>query len=487
MKRTNKLLHGLTLLAVCTLTVPSYGHLSQTMPTVDMPEVTADASPKTGSKNSTGLDAKCLEKIISRFVAYARINSQSTDTADMDAFPLNEGQRRIAAHIEKELLTIGKGHDMTVKRSESEYLYVKIPSNIKSGRVPSVMFMAHLDVTPEAPGGDIRPIVHRNYAGGDIRLPSGVVLSPESPQGKHLKDCHGKTIITSDGTTLLGADDKTGCTVLVTLIENILQNKDIKHGDLYFVFSQNEDIGRAADRFESTYVGGEPDIVIDVDGDQPDRFSIENFTAAMRIYRFCGKDAHPGDGFANKYGDALTAASYFIGMIPPSKHPSASKDKMGYIHCYSVTHPTDSRGKEITDDYLVKVRLRYFDKAEGDTIRDLLDNAAEKTSGAYPFVRVETQPEVMQYENVAYSMFPGLPSIIQKSAAAAGLPMKPKSERGGTTSAMMAAKGLRGGPCIFSGQQAEHSVYEWTCAEDMMRMVAVTMNIVKNTAKAAKE
>lgn len=130
---------------------------------------------------------------------------------------------------------------------------------------------------------------------------------------------------------------------------------------------------------------------------------------------------------------------------------------MGYIHCYSVTHPTDSQGKEVTDDYLVKVRLRYFDKAEGDTIRALLDNAAEKTSGAYPFVRVEAQPEVMQYENVAYSMFPGLPAIIQKSAAAAGLPMKPKSERGGTTSAMMAAKGLRGGPA-YSADNRQNTV-----------------------------
>lgn len=486
MKRTNKLLHSLALLAACVFIVPSYGRLSSPMQNKYLSKTAEATTTQSGNKNKTGQDSKCLERIISRFVAYAKINSQSTDTADMNAFPLNEGQKLIAAHIEKELLAMRKGTKMTVKRSESEYLYVKIPSNIKR-KVPSIMFMAHLDVTPEAPGGDIHPIVHRNYTGGDIKLPSGAVLSPASPQGKHLKDCLGKTIITSDGNTLLGADDKSGCTVLVTLIENILQNKDIEHGDLYFVFSQNEDIGRAADKFESDYIGAEPDIVIDVDGDQPDRFSVENFTAAMRIYRFYGKDAHPGDGFANKYGDALTAASYFIGMIPPSKHPSASKDKMGYIHCYSLSHPTDSRGKEISDDYLVKIRLRYFNKAEGDTIRALLDNAAEKTAIAYPFVRVEAQPEVMQYENVAYSMYPGLPSIIQKSAAAAGQPMEPKSERGGTTSAMMAAKGLRGGPCIFSGQQAEHSIYEWTCAEDMMKMVAVTMNIVQDIAKSTKK
>lgn len=149
MKRTNRLVHGLTLLAVCTLTVPSYGHLTTPMQAEDMPAATAGTAPKAGGKSSTCQDAKCLEKIIARFVAYARINSQSTDTDDMDAFPLNEGQRLIAAHMEKELLAIGKGHDMTVKRSESEYLYAKIPSNVKR-RVPSVMFMA-TSMSPRKP------------------------------------------------------------------------------------------------------------------------------------------------------------------------------------------------------------------------------------------------------------------------------------------------------------------------------------------------
>ena len=424
------------------------------------------------------LDSLLKESYVLRFVNYARINSQSIEGEDVAAFPLSMGQRQMARLVEQDLLKLAKNNkSLQVVRSESEYVYAKLPATTKR-KLPSIMLMAHLDITPEAPGGNIKPIVHRNYQGGDIVLPSGVVLSPESPQGKHLKECIGKTIITSDGNTLLGADDKTGCTVLVSLICNLLYGKPFEHGDLYFVFSQNEDIGRAADGFETKYVGGNPDVVIDVDGDDPHAFSVENFTAAMRIYTFHGKSAHPGEGYANKYGDALTAASYFVGQIPPCKHPSASRGKQGYVHCYDISHPKDSAGKVVSDDYLVKVRLRYFDKLEGDTLRQMLDHAEKDAQKAFPFVRVEASAENLQYENVAYTMYPALPNIIKKAYASLGKKVSPRSERGGTTSAMIAAKGLRGGACLFSGQQAEHSIYEWTCVEDMMDMTNILQKII---------
>lgn len=430
------------------------------------------------SQELYSLDTLLKESCVLRFVNYARINSQSTEGEDVTAFPLSMGQRQMARLVEQDLLKMAKNNkSLQVVRSEREYVYAKLPATTKR-KLPSIMLMAHLDITPEAPGGNIKPIVHRNYQGGDIVLSSGVVLSPESPQGKHLKECIGKTIITSDGNTLLGADDKTGCTVLVSLICNLLYGKPFEHGDLYFVFSQNEDIGRAADGFETKYVGGNPDVVIDVDGDDPHAFSVENFTAAMRIYTFHGKSAHPGEGYANKYGDALTAASYFVGQIPPYKHPSVSRGKQGYIHCYDISHPKDSTGKVISDDYLVKVRLRYFDKLEGDTLRQMLDSAEGKTIDAFPFVKVEASAEILQYENVAYTMYPTLPDIIKKAYASLGKKVSPRSERGGTTSAMIAAKGLRGGACLFSGQQAEHSIYEWTCVEDMMDMTNILQKII---------
>lgn len=423
---------------------------------------------------------KTIETIISRFTTYAAINTQPWDSYDPTEFPITLDQEKLAELIEEELRNIGADKDLIVNRSEYQYVYATIPANCEG--VPSMMFMAHMDITPECVGEDITPIVHRNYDGGDILLPAGITLSPQTPQGKHLANCVGKTIITSDGSTLLGADDKTGCTILVTLIETILNDKKLKHGDLHFVFSQNEDIGRAAERFEEEYVDGQPDIVIDVDGNDPTAFSVENFTAAGRTYRFHGKKAHPGNGFYTKYGDALTAASYFIGQLPPETHPSASKDKEGYIHCYSVSHPTDEMGNEITEDYLVKVRLRYFDAQEGDAFRQLLDEAAELTAKAFPYVVTEAEPEVMQYENVAYTMYPGLGDLIIEAAEKEGVKLTPRSERGGTTAAMLAAKGQKGGPCLYSGQQAEHSVYEWTCAEDMYQMVMVAKSIIETVA-----
>lgn len=423
---------------------------------------------------------KTIETIISRFTSYAAINSQSWETYDPTEFPICDGQEEIAELIEQELRTIGADKDLIVSRSDYQYVYATIPANCEG--VPSIMFMAHMDCTPECAGGEITPIVHRNYDGGDIQLPAGITLSPETPQGKHLANCVGKTIITSDGYTLLGADDKTGCTILVTLIETILNDKKLKHGNLHFVFSQNEDIGRAAERFEEEYVDGQPDIVIDVDGDAPTAFSVENFTAVGRNYTFQGKNAHPGNGFYNQYGDALTAASYFIGQLPPETHPSASKGKEGYIHCYSIEPLIDVNGEETPQNYLVKVRLRYFDPLEGKAFRQLLDEAAELTAKAFPYVVTEAEPEVMQYENVAYTMYPGLGDLIIEAAEKEGVKLTPRSERGGTTAAMLAAKGQKGGPCLYSGQQAEHSVYEWTCAEDMYQMVMVAKSIIETVA-----
>lgn len=423
---------------------------------------------------------KTIETIIRRFTTYATINSQSWDAYDPTEFPISDGQEEIAELIEQELRTIGSDKDLIVSRSDYQYVYATIPANCEG--VPSIMFMDHMDCTPECAGGEITPIVHRNYDGGDIQLPAGITLSPETPQGKHLANCVGKTIITSDGYTLLGADDKTGCTILVTLIETILNDKKLKHGDLHFVFSQNEDIGRAAERFEEEYVDGQPDIVIDVDGDAPTAFSVENFTAVGRNYTFQGKNAHPGNGFYNQYGDALTAASYFIGQLPPETHPSASKGKEGYIHCYSIEPLIDVNGEETPQNYLVKVRLRYFDAQEGDAFRQLLDEAAELTAKAFPYVVTEAEPEVMQYENVAYTMYPGLGDLIIKAAEKEGVKLTPRSERGGTTAAMLAAKGQKGGPCLYSGQQAEHSIYEWTCAEDMYQMVMVARSIIETVA-----
>lgn len=461
---------------------------SPAQPSQPKEEKTPPATPRsTVQRKKTNKNVH--EKVLNRFLSYVKIESQSVDTPDFNAFPMTEGQKKIATFLANEIQSFG-GKNVEVTVSKDFYVYVKIPSNLSDSQnktVPNLFFTAHLDVTPEAPGKGINPIVHTNYPGGDLTLSPGIVLSPSSPAGARLNELKGKTIVTTDGTTLLGADDKAGCTILVTLIEELVNNPRIKHPDLFVMFSQNEDIGRAAYRYDPAVFGTKPDIVIDVDGGEPSVFSAENFTAAGQTFYFKGNKAHPGDGLKSQYADALTAAAYFMGAIPPSVHPSASSGKQGYLHCYACEHPVDASGKIIEEDYIAKYRIRYFDKQEGDTLRTYLHNAFQKTCKAFPFVKITPSEEVKQYDNIAYTMYKHTPEIIQKAALKEGLPMVAKSERGGTTSSMLVTTGaLPGGPCIYSGQQAAHSCMEWCCIEDLTLIVQVLKNIIEETLKYEK-
>ena len=419
------------------------------------------------------------EKMLERFLSYVKIESQSIDEPSMTSFPMTDGQREIARYIYNEVKAFG-GKGVKVTLSDDYYVYIDIPSNIKK-KIPSILFMAHMDVTPEAPGIGIKPMVHRNYDGGDIKLPGGITLSPNNPQCAHLKDLVGKTIVTSDGTTLLGADDKTGCAVLITLVEELIKNPKFKHGRVMVALSQNEDVGKAAMRYDPAVFGDKPDMVIDVDGSTFDQYSIANFTAIGQTYYFKGNKAHPSYGKKEQYADALTAASYFIGLVPPKMNPSAREGKEGYIHCYSLAHPLDESGKPNVNDYVVKVRLRYFDQQEGTYQKKLMDDNLQKVQAAFPFVEAQKTDDQMQYENIAYSMPDYVPDMVKKAAHDAGMEMREKYARGGTTSAMMVARFpdvMPGGSDFYSGQNAEHSCYEWACIEELMMLVNATENII---------
>ena len=419
------------------------------------------------------------EKMLERFLSYVKIESQSIDEPSMTSFPMTDGQREIAKFIFNEVKGFG-GKGVKVTLSDDYYVYIDIPSNIKKN-VPSVLFMAHVDVTPEAPGKGIKPMVHRNYDGGDISLPGGITISPNNPQCAHLKDLKGKTIVTSDGTTLLGADDKTGCAVIITMVEELIKNPKFKHGRVMVALSQNEDVGKAAMRYDPKVFGDKPDMVIDVDGSTFDQYSIANFTAIGQTYYFKGNKAHPSYGKKEKYADALTAASYFIGLVPPEINPSAREGREGYIHCYSLSHPIDESGKPNVNDYVVKVRLRYFDQEEGAYQKKLMEDNLKKVQAAFPFVEAKKTDDQMQYENIAYSMPTYVPELVKKAAHDAGMEMREKYARGGTTSAMMVARFpdvMPGGSDFYSGQNAEHSCYEWACIEELMALVNITENML---------
>ena len=420
------------------------------------------------------------DKMLERFLSYVKIESQSIDEPSMTSFPMTDGQREIALFVYNEAKAFG-GKGIKVTLSDDYYVYIDIPSNVKKN-VPSVLFMAHLDVTPEAPGKGIKPMVHRNYDGGIINLPAGITLSPNEEQGKHLKDLVGKTIVTSDGSTLLGADDKTGCSVLISLVEEIIRNPRFKHGRVMVCLSQNEDVGKAAKRYDSKVFGDKPDVVIDVDGSIYDEIAVANFTAIGQSYLFKGNLAHPSYGKRKKYADALTAAAYFIGLIPPEINPGMRDGEEGYIHCYSMVNPVDSKGNPIKNEYVVKARLRYFDQNEGDYQKRLMEENLLKVQQAFPLVECIKTDDQMQYENVAYTMPEYLPALIAKAASNSGFDdMNICSKRAGSTSAMMVAEfpdAMPGGAAIYSGQNSVHSQYEWCCIEELLDMVVYTENII---------
>lgn len=421
--------------------------------------------------NAQSLPNTEANHVLDRFLSYVKIESQSIDDPDPELFTLTEGQKEMANLIFNELKTIDKDNVLDIKISPNYYVYVKVPSNIKK-EVPSVMFMAHMDVTPEANAKGINPQVHYNYDGSDIVYGNGLVLSPNNPEGSHLKDVVGKTVITSDGNTLLGGDCKAGCTILVTLIEQMVNDPSFKHGDVYFTFTQNEEVDKDVLGMDMSYIDRTPDIFIDVDGSYTYQYSVANFTAEGRTYLFKGNQVHPAKGKAMKYADARTAMAYFIGQLPPEVHPSYSEGRQGYVHCYNMEMLPNGH------DVRIRMRIRYFDKADGERFKADLDEAYQKTRKAYPFVEIDLEKDERQYDNIAYTMHPQAVGVIQRAAKKTGINMKGFELRAGTTSASMVAKGLPGGPCLYGAQQASHSVYEWCCLEEIMEIIRLTSNIV---------
>jgi tripeptide aminopeptidase len=391
--------------------------------------------------------------MLERFMDYIAIESGSEESDSPDVYPMTEGQKQMAQKLAADAKALGA--DVTV--SKWYYVYVRIPSNINKA-VPSMGISCHLDYTPEAYGTGIRPKVIKSYPGGIIDQGHGTI-DPATPFGKDLPKLIGKTIIHSDGTTLLGGDDKNGCAIVMSVIESAMK-KGYKHGELQFVFCPNEDIGLAALKIDTTYFN--PDIVLDVDMEGGNVVAVSNFTAREVVLRFVGKDAHPADAKAQGMGDALAAASTYIALVPLRYRPENTEGKQGYMHPWSMRRPEEDK-----PDYVVSTRIRYFDQAEGEEFDRIIKDNIRYIQESFPYVRTEIVRDILQYDNVEYTMHPQSLPLIKKAAARCGISLKEEDARGGTTAAMFCAKGLRGGLGLFSGQHNEHSLQEFSVLEEM--------------------
>lgn len=379
------------------------------------------------------------KSMLETFVKYASIDSQS----NYDSI-CTQGQRNMALALKadvEEAIAKSKVSGVKVTLSDENYLYVTIPSNVTSP-CPTMGISCHLDVTPEAVGGEIHPIVDT---------------------------LNGHTIVRTDGTTLLGADDKCGCTIAIELIRTVLNDKSLKHGTLQFAFCPNEDIGRAAEGIDSKLFS--PDILFDLDGTEGELITVSNFTARGFNVKFIGNDAHPGDAKAHKLGDATAAAAAYISYFPVESRPENSEGTQGYIHPWSF----DKEGVNVT----VQTRVRYFDKAEGELFDRLLAGAVADVERKFPNVRVEIEYDDLQYENVAYTLHPQARTLMENAASKTGKKVTFANERGGTTAAMFAAKGLNGGMCVFTGQHDIHSTREYADLQEMEEAYLLMLEIIR--------
>lgn len=386
------------------------------------------------------------KEMLETFCDYARINSQSRYPADGTAeFTMTPGQEKMATRLYNDIESAIKAGNVkcNLHRSSDNYVYLTIPSNC-SADVPSIGISCHLDVTPEVDFGDkpIVPIVEKRAEG---------------------------TIIRTDGTTLLGADDKCGCAIAMMLIRTILSDASVKHGELQFVFCPNEDIGLAAERIEPEYFS--PEMLFDIDGEESLMITDSNFTARGLNLLFKGNSVHPSEAKEKGLGDAVAAASTFIANIPVQYRPEHSEGKEGYIHPWNITRKGN--------DVLVETRVRYFDAEDGEFFDTVLKKACLKAVTDFDNVDVKVVYDGIQYQNVAYTLHPKAHDLVDRALDKLGMPAEYIASRGGTTAAMFASKGLNGGMCVFSGQHNPHSLKEYASLEEMVDAYKLLITIIQ--------
>lgn len=410
-----------------------------------------------------------MQKIIDRFVKYVQIDTQS-DPNNPD-FPSTKKQWDLAHILVDELKEIGM-EDVTL--DEHCYLMATLPSNVDF-KVPTIGFISHIDTSPDYSGTNVKPQIHKNYDGGDILLnkAENIVLSPSYFEDLLLYK--GQTIITTDGTTLLGADDKAGITEIVSAMEYLINHPEIKHGKIRIGFTPDEEVGKGAHMFDVEKFGA--DWAYTMDGSQVGELEYENFNAAGAKVIVHGTIVHPGYA-KGKMINAMLIANEFIAGLPKNEIPQETEGYEGFYHLSSVHGEVEKTELEyIIRDHDMKLfeqRKATFQKVADDLNKKLGSNLVE----------VEMKD---QYYNMRKKIEPVMHIVDIAEEAMKQLGIKPiiKAIRGGTDGSQLSYKGL---PCpnIFAGGHNFHGRYEFVAAEAIQLATDVVVTIAKLTAEKAK-
>ncbi|AZB31299.1 peptidase T [Chryseobacterium balustinum] len=403
------------------------------------------------------------EKLLNRFLSYVKI--YSTSDAESETTPSTERQWNIANYIVEELKIIGLEN---VSIDEHGYIMGYVPSNLENDNQPTIGFISHYDTSPDFNGENVKPQVWENYEGQDLILNKETNFTLSPSKFESLKRYIGSTLITTDGTTLLGADDKAGCAEIVTAAEYLMANPEIKHGRIAVGFTPDEEIGRGAHKFDVAKFGAE--FAYTMDGGEVGELEYENFNAAGAVVKIHGLSVHPGYAFGKMVNASLLAAE-FIQSLPANETPSTTKGFDGFYHLMDVT----SDVSECKLQYII----RDHDEEKFEVRKKFMEQKVAEFNAKHGEKTAEVEIKE-QYRNMK-QQFEGKMHIVDLAAKAmkeAGIEPKIKAIRGGTDGAQLSYMGL---PCpnIFAGGINFHGPYEYVALESMMKATEVIVNIVK--------
>ncbi|WP_438945627.1 peptidase T [Sediminibacterium sp.] len=401
--------------------------------------------------------------VADRLMQYVQIDTQSNPHSN--TVPSTDKQKNLSSLLAEQLRQMGAGK---VVSNELGYVYATIPSNSPK-RLPVLCFCAHVDTAPDCSGTHVKPILHRNYQGESIVLPddTSIVLDPEKMP--YLKQHIGKDIITASGTTLLGADDKAGVAIIMTLAEILCSDDSIPHGEIKILFTPDEEVGRGANHLDMDLLGA--DFAYTLDGGELGTFEDETFSANGFTVHIEGIIAHPGYA-KGKMVNAIKLAAEIIAALPKDKlAPEITDKKQGFVHPVQV----EGTAEKASIDFII----RDFDTHELQHHQAEIIRIAHRIAENFPGVNIQFTEEE-QYRNMkeVIDCYPFITEFAKEAYTRARLPFVKEPIRGGTDGSRLSFMGL---PCpnIFTGMQAIHSKKEWVGVYDMEKAVEVLVHLVK--------
>jgi tripeptide aminopeptidase len=399
------------------------------------------------------------KKLLSRFVRYTKIETTSDKHAE--TIPSSKGQLYFAKTLVREL------HEMGIKSAELDgngFVYAVLPAASASASKNTIAFMAHLDTSPDVTAHNVLPVVHKNYNGKAIVLKNGVRLSPhESPE---LETYKKETIITSDGTTLLGADDKAGVAEIMTATEFLLSHPEIKRPHIEIIFSPDEEIGRGMDKFPIEK--SKAHVCFTVDGSEEGAVEVECFEAYKLIITFTGRSIHLGEA-RGKLINAAELAGQMITMLPKNESPQATDGRFGYYCCIEC--------KATIEKAELEILIRDFTPKECKRRVGVVTSIVKTVEKMHPGVGTDIKVK-KQYSNMWASLkaFPKLVTVLEQAVLNTGIKPIRKYIRGGTDGARLSAMGIPS-PNIFTGGHNFHSYKEWAALPAMVRATETIISI----------